>query len=50
MTERALSPGTAAAVEELAAGAAPAGAWAETFARLAGTLRFREAMLAELGA
>ncbi|MFE2723706.1 DUF5691 domain-containing protein [Kitasatospora sp. NPDC059327] len=50
MTERALSPGTAAAVEELAAGSVPAGAWAETFARLAGTLRFREAMLAELDA
>ncbi|MFG3055641.1 DUF5691 domain-containing protein [Kitasatospora sp. NPDC048239] len=50
MTERALSPGAAAAVEALAATAAPASAWAETFARLAGTLRFREAMLAELGA
>ncbi|MEU1419359.1 DUF5691 domain-containing protein [Kitasatospora sp. NPDC005751] len=50
MTERALSPATATAVEELAAEAAPAGAWAETFSRLAGTLRFREAMLAELGA
>ncbi|MEV7772141.1 DUF5691 domain-containing protein [Kitasatospora sp. NPDC086791] len=49
MTERALAPGTAAAVEELAAAAAPDSAWAETFARLAGTLRFRAAMLAELG-
>ncbi|MFD7410495.1 DUF5691 domain-containing protein [Kitasatospora purpeofusca] len=50
MTERALSPTAAGAVEELAAGAAPATAWGETFARLAGTLRFREAMLAELAA
>ncbi|MDY0810184.1 DUF5691 domain-containing protein [Kitasatospora purpeofusca] len=50
MTERALSPEAAGAVEELAAGAAPATAWGETFARLAGTLRFREAMLAELAA
>ncbi|MFF7454926.1 DUF5691 domain-containing protein [Kitasatospora sp. NPDC008115] len=50
MTERALSPESAAAVEALAAGAAPATAWGETFARLAGTLRFREAMLAELAA
>ncbi|MFJ9607162.1 DUF5691 domain-containing protein [Kitasatospora sp. NPDC101176] len=49
MTERALAPETAAAVEELAAGAAPDSAWSETFARLAGTLRFRAAMLAELG-
>ncbi|MEV6973006.1 DUF5691 domain-containing protein [Kitasatospora sp. NPDC093806] len=48
MTERALSPEAATAVEELAAEAAPATAWGETFARLAGTLRFREAMLAEL--
>ncbi|MER7766311.1 DUF5691 domain-containing protein [Kitasatospora sp. NPDC096140] len=48
MTERALAPETADAVEELAAGAAPDSAWAETFARLAGTLRFRAAMLAEL--
>ncbi|MFJ8626870.1 DUF5691 domain-containing protein [Kitasatospora sp. NPDC093550] len=48
MTERALAPETAVAVEELAAGAAPDSAWAETFARLAGTLRFRAAMLAEL--
>ncbi|MFJ5118433.1 DUF5691 domain-containing protein [Kitasatospora sp. NPDC088548] len=48
MTERALAPGTATAVEALAASAAPASAWGETFARLAGTLRFREAMLAEL--
>ncbi|WP_033822896.1 DUF5691 domain-containing protein, partial [Kitasatospora sp. MBT63] len=48
MTERALSPGTAPAVEALAADAAPDTAWAETFARLAGTLRFRAAMLAEL--
>ncbi|MFF8771619.1 DUF5691 domain-containing protein [Kitasatospora sp. NPDC015120] len=50
MTERALSPQSAAAVEALAAGSAPATAWGETFARLAGTLRFREAMLAELAA
>ncbi|MFD5467950.1 DUF5691 domain-containing protein [Kitasatospora sp. NPDC127059] len=50
MTERALSPGTAAAVEELAAEAAPDSAWSETFARLAGTLRFRAAMLNELTA
>ncbi|SDT74690.1 hypothetical protein SAMN05216371_4777 [Streptomyces sp. TLI_053] len=50
MTERALSPAAAGAVEELAAGAAPATAWGETFTRLAGTLRFREAMLAELAA
>ncbi|MGW1175949.1 DUF5691 domain-containing protein [Kitasatospora sp. NPDC002543] len=48
MTERALAPEAAAAVEELAAGAAPDSAWSETFARLAGTLRFRAAMLAEL--
>ncbi|MFE3500793.1 DUF5691 domain-containing protein [Kitasatospora sp. NPDC059146] len=48
MTERALAPGTAAAVEELAAGAPPDSAWSETFARLAGTLRFRAAMLDEL--
>ncbi|MGW3038808.1 DUF5691 domain-containing protein [Kitasatospora sp. NPDC001159] len=48
MTERALVPETAAAVEELAAGAAPDSAWSETFARLAGTLRFRAAMLNEL--
>ncbi|MFJ9441536.1 DUF5691 domain-containing protein [Kitasatospora sp. NPDC101235] len=48
MTERALAPETAAAVEELAAGAAPDSAWSETFTRLAGTLRFRAAMLAEL--
>ncbi|WP_369183858.1 DUF5691 domain-containing protein [Streptomyces sp. Y1] len=48
MTERALAPETAAAVEELAAEAAPDSAWSETFGRLAGTLRFRAAMLAEL--
>ncbi|MET8623190.1 DUF5691 domain-containing protein [Kitasatospora sp. NPDC004669] len=48
MTERALAPETAAAVEDLAAGAAPDSAWSETFARLAGTLRFRAAMLNEL--
>ncbi|MGW6914982.1 DUF5691 domain-containing protein [Kitasatospora sp. NPDC054939] len=48
MTERALAPGTAPAVEALAAATAPETAWSETFARLAGTLRFREAMLAEL--
>ncbi|MFD5916421.1 DUF5691 domain-containing protein [Kitasatospora sp. NPDC058201] len=48
MTERALSPRTADAVEALATEAAPGTAWGETFARLAGTLRFREAMLAEL--
>ncbi|MFF2953245.1 DUF5691 domain-containing protein [Kitasatospora sp. NPDC057965] len=50
MTERALSPDSAGAVEELAAGAATATAWGETFTRLAGTLRFRAAMLAELAA
>jgi len=48
MTERALAPETAPAVEALAAGAAPDTAWADTFTRLAGTLRFRAAMLAEL--
>lgn len=48
MTERSLSPATAPAVEALAADASPDSAWAETFARLAGTLRFRAAMLAEL--
>ncbi|MEU7091191.1 DUF5691 domain-containing protein [Kitasatospora aureofaciens] len=48
MTERALAPETAAAVEELAAGASPDSAWSETFARLAGTLHFRAAMLNEL--
>ncbi|MFE4520008.1 hypothetical protein ACFRMQ_38285, partial [Kitasatospora sp. NPDC056783] len=48
MTERALAPESADAVEGLAAGAAPDSAWSETFARLAGTLRFRAAMLAEL--
>ncbi|MFI2607004.1 DUF5691 domain-containing protein [Kitasatospora sp. NPDC018619] len=48
MTERALAPDAADAVDGLAAGAAPDSAWSETFARLAGTLRFRAAMLAEL--
>jgi len=48
MTERALAPETAPAVEALAADAAPDTAWSETFHRLAGTLRFRAAMLAEL--
>ncbi|MGK4581241.1 DUF5691 domain-containing protein [Kitasatospora sp. HPMI-4] len=48
MTERALAPETAPAVEALASGAAPDSAWADTFSRLASTLRFREAMLAEL--
>ena len=48
MTERALAPETAPAAEALAADAAPDTAWAETFARLAGTLRFRAAMTAEL--
>lgn len=48
MTERSLSPATAPAVEALAADASPDSAWAETFGRLAGTLRFRAAMLAEL--
>lgn len=48
MTERALAPEAAPAVEALASDAAPDTAWAETFARLAGTLRFRAAMLAEL--
>ncbi|WP_354640973.1 DUF5691 domain-containing protein [Kitasatospora camelliae] len=49
MTERALAPETAPAVEALAADAAPDTAWADTFERLAGTLRFRAAMLDELG-
>lgn len=48
LTERSLAPATAPAVAALAADAAPDTAWAETFARLAGTLRFRAAMLAEL--
>ncbi|MGF1431219.1 DUF5691 domain-containing protein [Kitasatospora sp. LaBMicrA B282] len=48
LTERSLAPATAPAVAALAAGAAPDTAWAETFARLAATLRFRAAMLAEL--
>ncbi|MER5637093.1 DUF5691 domain-containing protein [Kitasatospora sp. NPDC002227] len=48
MTERALAPETAPAVEQLADGAGPDSSWAETFTRLAGTLRFREAMLLEL--
>ncbi|MFI9269219.1 DUF5691 domain-containing protein [Kitasatospora sp. NPDC052896] len=48
MTERSLSPAAAPAVEALAADAVPDSAWAETFGRLAGTLRFRAAMLAEL--
>ncbi|MER8184035.1 DUF5691 domain-containing protein [Kitasatospora sp. NPDC094015] len=48
MTERALAPEAAPAVAALAADAAPDTAWAETFDRLAGTLRFRAAMLAEL--
>lgn len=49
MAERALAPEAAAAVEELASAAVGGAAWTETFARLAGTLRFRAAMLAELG-
>ncbi|MCX4748560.1 DUF5691 domain-containing protein [Kitasatospora sp. NBC_01287] len=48
LTERSLAPATAPAVEALAADATPDTAWAETFGRLAGTLRFRAAMLAEL--
>ncbi len=48
MTERALAPETAPAVEALAADTSPDTAWADTFTRLAGTLRFRQAMLAEL--
>lgn len=48
LTERSLAPATAPAVAALAADAAPDTAWAETFNRLAGTLRFRAAMLAEL--
>ncbi len=48
MTERSLAPATAPAVEALAADAVPDTAWAETFGRLAGTLRFRAQMLAEL--
>ncbi|MEV4561544.1 DUF5691 domain-containing protein [Kitasatospora sp. NPDC049285] len=49
MTERALAPETAPAVEALAAETSPDTAWSDTFTRLAGTLRFRQAMLAELG-
>ncbi|PYC78096.1 hypothetical protein C7C46_17360 [Streptomyces tateyamensis] len=48
LTERSLAPAAAPAVAALAADAAPDTAWAETFARLAGTLEFRAAMLAEL--
>ncbi len=48
MTERALAPDTAPAVETLAAESEADSAWADTFTRLAGTLRFRAAMLAEL--
>ncbi|WP_404869379.1 DUF5691 domain-containing protein [Kitasatospora griseola] len=48
MTERALAPETAPAVEALAADTSPDTAWSDTFTRLAGTLRFRQAMLAEL--
>ncbi|OKJ17235.1 DUF5691 domain-containing protein [Kitasatospora sp. CB01950] len=50
MTERALAPETAPAVEALAADTSPDTAWADTFTRLAGTLRFRQAMLGELTA
>ncbi|WP_377270905.1 DUF5691 domain-containing protein [Peterkaempfera sp. SMS 1(5)a] len=49
MAERALAPEAAPAVEECAAAAEGGAAWAETFTRLAGTLRFRTSMLAELG-
>jgi hypothetical protein len=48
LTERSLAPAAAPAVAALAADAAPDTAWSETFARLAGTLEFRAAMLAEL--
>ncbi|PBC79396.1 hypothetical protein BX265_4198 [Streptomyces sp. TLI_235] len=48
MTERALAPAAAPAVEALAADAAPETAWSDTFTRLAETLRLRAAMLAEL--
>jgi hypothetical protein len=48
MTERSLAPQTAAAVEALAADAAPETAWSDTFTRLAETLRLRARMLAEL--
>ncbi|MFE9422180.1 DUF5691 domain-containing protein [Kitasatospora sp. NPDC006697] len=48
LTERSLSPATAPAVAALAADASPDSAWGETFDRLARTLRFRAAMLAEL--
>ncbi|MEV7179077.1 DUF5691 domain-containing protein [Kitasatospora sp. NPDC093679] len=48
MTERALAPEAAPAVEALAADAAPDTAWADTFTRLAETLRLRAAMFAEL--
>ncbi|WP_055585852.1 DUF5691 domain-containing protein [Streptacidiphilus griseoplanus] len=46
MAERALAPEAATSVEGCTEGGA---AWAETFTRLAGTLRFRAAMLSELG-
>ncbi|MFJ6214433.1 DUF5691 domain-containing protein [Streptomyces sp. NPDC092296] len=49
MAERALAPAAADEVEALVAAAEGGAAWTETFARLAGTLRFRAAMLAELG-
>ncbi|TWF99552.1 DUF5691 domain-containing protein [Kitasatospora viridis] len=48
LTERSLAPATAPALAALAADAAPDSAWAETFDRLARTLRFRAEMLAEL--
>ncbi|MEV6208348.1 DUF5691 domain-containing protein [Kitasatospora sp. NPDC051914] len=48
MTERALAPEAAPAVEALVADAAPDTAWADTFTRLAETLRLRAVMLAEL--
>jgi hypothetical protein len=48
LTERSLAPATAPAVAALAADAVPDTAWGETFGRLARTLQFRAAMLAEL--
>ncbi|AXI81339.1 hypothetical protein C7M71_011450 [Peterkaempfera bronchialis] len=49
MAERALAPEDADRVAALASAAEGGAAWTETFTRLAGTLRFRAAMLAELG-
>jgi hypothetical protein len=48
MAERALAPQSADEVDRLATATAEGAAWAETFTRLADTLRFRAVMLAEL--